>query len=93
MGELVLLEKKVLVEVLQTAVLDRYSDTEVCAATVCDLLKISKPTLNRWVEKNIIKTSNESERRTREVRYFNLAYILGLNKKALKSEYREVNIA
>lgn len=91
MENLVLVSAKDLAAAMRSTVLDKYADIDVCSATVCDILKISKPTLDRWVKCNIIRTCNDPNAPKRENRDFNLAYILGLNKRKLKGEYREVS--
>lgn len=92
MDNIFMVSKEDLVKVMRSAILDRYSDKEVGVGTVCDILDITRPTLDRWVEKGILKSINDPKAKKREIRKFNLAYILGLSKKSLKSEYREVNI-
>lgn len=65
----------------------RYEDRDITAPAAAQVLGISIATLNRWVDAGIIKPidAGKSERK------FNLAYLLSLDLKTLKSTYRQIN--
>ena len=71
-------------------VFNRYEDREINAPAAAQVLGISIATLNRWVDLNLVRPSNRDSV-GRVERKFNLAYLLTLDLKQIKTDYRLLN--
>ncbi len=71
-------------------VINRYEDRELNAQAAAQVLGISISTLNRWIDLNLVKSTNKIGG-MRVERKFNLAYLLTLDLKQIKSDYRTLN--
>lgn len=68
----------------------RYEGRLVDSRTAAQLLGITVSTLDRWIERRLVHTENE-ETEKREVRKFDMAYILGLDIQEIKKKYRALS--
>lgn len=68
----------------------RYEGRLVDSRTAAQLLGITVSTLDRWIERRLVHTEN-GETEKREVRKFDMAYILGLDIQDIKRKYRALS--
>lgn len=87
MNELILLQREDLRDFLREVIIDSFSNIEVDTHTVSQILKISKSTVNRYVENNLLKVVNKGEGDRR----FLLSEILYINRQEIKKENRIIN--
>ena len=66
-----------------------YDGREVDSHTATQILGISKSTLDRWIDRNLIRVSNAGEKRVE--RKFDLAYLFSLDVRQIKQQYRMLN--
>lgn len=84
------LQKEDLHSLVEELVINRFDNRDLNAPAAAQVLGVSMSTLNRWVEARVLKPVNQSSEK-REERKFNLAYLLSLDVKKIKSEYRYLN--
>lgn len=68
----------------------RYEGRLVDSKTAAQLLGITVSTLNRWIEYRLVRVENNGGPK-REVRKFDMAYLLGLDVQDIKRKYRAIN--
>ncbi len=90
-AEICVMQKEDLKGFVKELFLDKYSDRELSAPAAAQVLGISMATLNRWVDYNLIIPTNKALGGARVERHFNLAYLLTIDIKTLKSQYRQLN--
>lgn len=77
--------KEVLSQQVEDKILNRYEAITVDSSAACQILRISRPTLQRYIEAGLLEANQEAPG---HALYFSLSYLLRINKKDLKSRYR-----
>ena len=83
------IDRSDLVSMLSELYEGRCDGREVDSHTATQILGISKSTLDRWIDRNLIRVSNAGEKRVE--RKFDLAYLFSLDVRQIKQQYRMLN--
>lgn len=84
------LQREDLHSLVEELVINRFDNRDLNAPAAAQVLGVSMSTLNRWVDARVLKPVTQGGAK-REERKFNLAYLLSLDVKKIKSEYRQLN--
>ena len=90
MEQMYIINREDLTALMGDMFVQRYEGRLVDSRTAAQLLGITVSTLDRWIERRLVHTENE-ETGKREVRKFDMAYILGLDIQDIKRKYRALS--
>lgn len=82
-----LMSREDLVEMLREVYGKRFDGREVDSSVAVQVVGVSMPTLNRWVEAGLVETTNRSDG-ARVVRKFDLGYLLRLDREEVSRKYK-----
>jgi len=84
------MQKDDLYSFVEELLINRFEGRDVSAPAAAQVLGISIATLNRWVDAKVLRPVVQKGEK-REERKFNLAYLLSLDLKQIKNDYRYLN--
>lgn len=87
MESIVIMTKADLKSLIEEMAISRYSGRLVNGDTACQILGISRDTLNRWVRYKLVEWVDGHEGAKR----YDLAYLFSLDIKEIKRQYRQLN--
>ena len=87
MESIVIMTKADLKSLIEEMAISRYSGRLVNGEAACQILGISRDTLNRWVKYKLVEWVDDRERAKR----YDLAYLFSLDIKEIKRQYRQLN--
>lgn len=87
MDSIAIINKTDLKSLIEEIAISRYSGRLVNGETACQILGISRDTLNRWVRYKLIEWVDDREGAKR----YDLAYLFSLDIKEIKRQYRQLN--
>lgn len=88
--DICVIQKSDLFSFAEELVISKFGDRDISAQAAAQVLGVSVSTLNRWIEADVLRpVSQRGEKR--EERKFNLAYLLSLDLKQIKTDYRYLN--
>ena len=80
------IDRSDLVSMLSELYEGRFDGREVDSHTATQILGISKSTLDRWIDRNLIRVSNAGEKRVERK-----SYLFSLDVRQIKQQYRMLN--
>lgn len=87
MDSIAIINKTDLKSLIEEMAISRYSGRLVNGDTACQILGISRDTLNRWVKYGLVEWVEGREGAKR----YDLAYLFTLDIKEIKKQYRQLN--
>lgn len=85
-----LMDKEDLKAIVKELYESKFEDRNVNAMAAAQILGISISTLNRWISSGLVKVSNKNDN-GRVEREFNLSYLLSLDTREIKMNFRMLN--
>lgn len=87
MDNIAIINRTDLKSLIEEMAISRYSGRLVNGETACQILGISRDTLNRWVKYKLVEWVDDREGAKR----YDLAYLFSLDIKEIKRQYRQLN--
>lgn len=87
MENIVIITKADLRSIIEEMAISRYAGRLVDGNTACQILGISRDTLNRWVRYKLVEWVDDRE----GAKKYDLAYLFSLDIKEIKRQYRQLN--
>lgn len=84
------IDRSDLVSMLSELYEGRFDGREVDSHAATQILGISRSTLDRWIDRKLIRVNNSTGGKRVE-RKFDLAYLFSLDIKTIKQQYRMLN--